>query len=77
MTLPVRAGLPSREAAYRVIDELRPDFFDGGGMRDWLTSAVVAELSAHENWSTPELDIPKRCAPTRPASWTVIAGPQE
>ena len=50
MTLLVRGGLASREAAQIVVYELEPEFFDGDGMRRWLTSDDVAELSEREDW---------------------------
>ncbi|MCY4320539.1 MAG: DEAD/DEAH box helicase [Alphaproteobacteria bacterium] len=50
MTLLVRGGLASREAAQAVVKELDPEFFDGRGMRRWLASDVVASLSLCEDW---------------------------
>ena len=50
MTLLVRGGLASREAAQVVVNELDPEFFDGTGMRRWLASRIVAELSEQEDW---------------------------
>ncbi len=50
MTLLVRGGLTSREAALAVVRELDPEFFDGSGMRQWLASNVVAGLSLREDW---------------------------
>ena len=50
MTLLVRAGLVSREAAQIVVDELGPDFLDGSAMRWWLASDAVAGLSLREDW---------------------------
>ena len=50
MTLLVRAGLASREAALSVVNELEPEFSTGAGMRGWLASNVVGELSMRENW---------------------------
>ena len=50
MTLLVRGGLASREAAQAVVRELDPEFFDGSGMRRWLASDVVADLSLREDW---------------------------
>ena len=50
MTLLVRGSLGSREAAQKVVNELDPEFFNGGGMRRWLASDEVEELSLGENW---------------------------
>lgn len=50
MTRLVRGGLASREAAKIAVKELDPDFFDGSGMRRWLASRRVAELSEQEDW---------------------------
>ena len=50
MTLLIRGGLASREAAQTVVNELHPEFLDGSGMRRWLASKIVAELSEQEDW---------------------------
>lgn len=50
MSLLVRGGLASREAAQLVVGELDPEFFDGRVMRRWLGSAIVADLSLQDNW---------------------------
>ena len=50
MTLLVRGGLASREAAHAVVRELDPEFFDGTGMRLWLASDVVEDLSSRDDW---------------------------
>ncbi|MYD75792.1 MAG: DEAD/DEAH box helicase [Gammaproteobacteria bacterium] len=50
MTLLVRAGLASREAAQMVVDGLNPDFFDGSAMRRWLAGDIVEALSSREDW---------------------------
>ena len=50
MSLLVRGGLASREAAQAVVNELDPEFFDGSGLRRWLASRIVAELSEQEDW---------------------------
>ena len=52
MTLLVRGGLTSREAAQKVVNDLDPIFFDRGGMREWLSSTPVADLSKREDWPT-------------------------
>lgn len=50
MTLLVRGGLASREAAQIVVNELDPDFLNGSGMRQWLASDAAASLSLREDW---------------------------
>ena len=50
MTLLVRGGLASREAAQTVVNQLDPEFLDGSGMRRWLANRVVAELSERDEW---------------------------
>ena len=50
MTLLVRGGFASREAARKVVDELKPEFFTSSSMRQWLASKIVAELSLREDW---------------------------
>ena len=50
MTLLVRGGLASRQAAKIAVKELDPEFSDGSGMRRWLASRRVAELSEQEDW---------------------------
>ena len=50
MALLVRGGLASREAARMVVNEHDPDFLDGSGMRRWLVSDTVADLSLREDW---------------------------
>ena len=50
MALLVRGGLASREAARIVINRHNPDFFDGSGMRRWLESDTVSDLSLQEDW---------------------------
>ena len=50
MTLLVRAGLASREAALSVVKELDPRFWNGNSMRRWLSSNVVTKLSLRDDW---------------------------
>ena len=50
MTLLVRGGLASREAAHIVINEHDPEFLDGRVMRQWLASDEIADLSLLEDW---------------------------
>lgn len=52
MSLLVRAGLASRQAAHTVVSQLDLAFFDGIGMRDWLASDEVAALSVAADWPT-------------------------
>ncbi|MYA27812.1 MAG: DEAD/DEAH box helicase [Nitrospira sp. SB0666_bin_27] len=52
MTLLIRGGLASREAAQTVVNALEPEFLDGSGMRLWLSSRIVAEWSEREDWPT-------------------------
>ena len=49
MTLLVRGGLASREAAQIVVNELEPKFVDGNRMRRWLANRIVADLSRRED----------------------------
>ena len=50
MSLLVRSGLASRQAARDVVNNLDPNFFDGSDMRQWLASKTVEELSLQDNW---------------------------
>ena len=50
MALLVRGGLASREAARIVINRHNPDFRDGSGMRRWLESDTVSDLSLQKDW---------------------------
>lgn len=54
MTLLVRGGLASREAAQIVVNELEPKFVDGNRMRRWLANRIVADLSRREDWPSAE-----------------------
>lgn len=50
MAMLVRAGLPSRDAAKTVVDQLNPFFLDRGELRTWLKSEAVVEQSKHPDW---------------------------
>ena len=54
MAMLVRAGLPSREAAKAVIDDLEPEFIDNAGLIRWLRGSDVAALTDTLNWPTAE-----------------------
>jgi hypothetical protein len=61
MAMLVRAGLPSRAAAQRVISETNPAFVTIMDMHLWLRSNEIAMLSDQPDWPTPETaDIWKR-----------------
>jgi hypothetical protein len=48
----VRAGLSSREAAAEAVAVTSASFSDRDGMRDWLDSELVQELSDQDAWPT-------------------------
>lgn len=48
----VRAGLSSREAAAAAVDATDASFTDRDGMREWLDSELVHDLSDAEDWPT-------------------------
>jgi len=54
MAMLIRAGLPSRRAAMIAIREGDADFVDSAGMREWLASDEIAELTQTGGWPTPE-----------------------
>lgn len=54
MAMLIRAGLPSRSAATKVVEECEPDFATPKEMRAWIASDPVAELSQREDWPTAE-----------------------
>nr|WP_172685377.1 DEAD/DEAH box helicase [Methylobacterium oryzae]AGO88290.1 Dead/deah box helicase domain protein [Methylobacterium oryzae CBMB20] len=54
MAMLVRAGLPSRRAAIAAIQTGGAEFIDSTGMRAWLLSSEVAELSSRAAWPTIE-----------------------
>jgi hypothetical protein len=49
-----RAGLASREAALTAVTETTATFDDHAGMKAWLASDVVHELSKMANWPTKD-----------------------
>jgi hypothetical protein len=54
MAMLIRAGLPSRRAAMIAIREGDASFVDSAGMREWLGSDEIAELTDGGDWPTPE-----------------------
>lgn len=54
MSMLIRAGLPSRQAAIAAVNTANPVFVDSAGLREWLLSDEVAVLSQDNQWPTPE-----------------------
>lgn len=54
MSMLIRAGLLSRNAAKKIVEQLDPFFFDGQAMRDWIVTEEVDRLSEQDNWPTAE-----------------------
>jgi hypothetical protein len=54
MAMLIRAGLPTRRAAMVAIGEGNARFVDISGMREWLASDEIAELTDGGDWPTPE-----------------------
>jgi hypothetical protein len=54
MSMLVRAGLPSRQAAIHAVRSSQGDFVDSAGMREWLLSKEVADLTKQSSWPTTE-----------------------
>ena len=54
MSILIRAGLPSRQAAITAIREGGALFVDGAGMKDWLESNRIAAFTDAGNWPTTE-----------------------
>jgi hypothetical protein len=54
MSMLIRAGLPSRQAAMAAISETTATFLDGAGMRTWLESDEITALTDAADWPTPE-----------------------
>lgn len=54
MSMLIRGGLPSRQAAITAVREGEALFVDGAGMRDWLESNEIAVFSKAGDWPTPE-----------------------
>ncbi len=52
MSMLIRAGLPSREAAIAAIRTGGAEFADSAGMREWLRSEEVEHLTAQDDWPT-------------------------
>ena len=52
MSMLVRAGLPSRQAAIHAVRSSRGVFLDAVGMRKWLQSKKVADLTRQSSWPT-------------------------
>ena len=46
----VRSGLPSRDAAKKVVDQMDPFFLDRNELRSWLKSDAVIEQSKQPDW---------------------------
>lgn len=53
MSLLIRAGLLSRAAAIRAVNDLNPVFIDGHEMAEWLRSNEVTALTDTGLWPTP------------------------
>ena len=54
MSMLIRAGLPSRQAAIAAIRKSEALFVDGVGMRNWLESEEIGLLTDADDWPTPE-----------------------
>lgn len=54
MSLLVRAGLPSREAAKSVIETFNPDILDSNDLKRWLRSDEIDTASNDLAWPSPE-----------------------
>ncbi len=54
MAMLVRAGLPSRRAAMAAVRTGGADFVDSTGMRAWLLSPEIVDLSSRPEWPTAE-----------------------
>lgn len=54
MSMLIRAGLPSRNAAVAAIKSTNPTFSTFSSMREWLESEQIQELSATVEWPTKE-----------------------
>ena len=53
MSLLIRAGLLSRAAAIRAVNDLNPIYIDGREMAEWLRSNEVVALTDTGVWPTP------------------------
>jgi hypothetical protein len=54
MAMLIRAGLPSRKAAMKVIEECDPSFVTPKEMRAWVASEDIEALSEWDDWPTYE-----------------------
>ena len=54
MSMLVRAGLASREAALRAVGDFDPAIADTADLRRWLRSDEIAAVSERGDWPTPE-----------------------
>jgi replicative superfamily II helicase len=54
MAMLIRAGLPSRQAAINAVRDGDASFVDGAGMRIWLESNGIVDLSGRADWPTSE-----------------------
>lgn len=54
MTLLVRSGLPSRNAAKKILNQIEPFFFDGADIRNYLQSPEFIDALSDPTWPSPE-----------------------
>jgi len=54
MSMLIRAGLPSRQAAMIAVAEGEGIFIDGAGLREWLESDLVTALTETGEWPSSE-----------------------
>ncbi len=54
MSMLVRAGLPSRQAAIYAVGSSQAGFSDAAGMRRWLRSKKIADLTKRSSWPTKD-----------------------
>jgi hypothetical protein len=54
MSMLIRAGLPSRQAAIAAVVTGNAAFSDSAGLREWLLSNEIAVLPEDDQWPTPE-----------------------
>jgi hypothetical protein len=50
----VRSGLPSRQAAKAVLEEIEPYFLDSADLRNWLRDDRVAAASSQPDWPSTD-----------------------
>lgn len=53
MSMLIRAGLPSRQAAMMAVRQGMANFYDGATMRAWLESNEITALTDAGNWPNP------------------------